>query len=287
MGVDNTDGLQVVSYKLDVQGELIEFATNQPFTNSSHIVVVWDFLAVEDHAHSYSNWKSIASETCITAEVLERECTSPNCGYKETKPGREALGHNEQASIVAPQKNSAGYTLHKCKRAGCNYEYKDNYKYLISYVSISENNTVDSTDLPVIEEQIYNQNQKFMGIENTNKYFVLEYRHYINSSNYINFVKGDKFNYSMELTIVWERVDVNHKHSYSQTVVNPTESQAGYTLHECECGDSYKDSYKYLLSFVSQTNNPGINKDDLPQIENITINDGEEFEGVLDTSEFL
>ena len=35
----------------------------------------------------------------------------------------------------------------------------------------------------------------------------------------------------------------NHKHNYEETVVKPTCTSMGYTLHECLCGHSYKDSY--------------------------------------------
>lgn len=34
-----------------------------------------------------------------------------------------------------------------------------------------------------------------------------------------------------------------HSHSYSASVVAPTCTAKGYTLHKCSCGDSYKDSY--------------------------------------------
>ena len=33
-----------------------------------------------------------------------------------------------------------------------------------------------------------------------------------------------------------------HKHNYKTTVVKPTCTEDGYTLHKCSCGDSYKDS---------------------------------------------
>ena len=38
-----------------------------------------------------------------------------------------------------------------------------------------------------------------------------------------------------------------HVHSYSETVVEPTCTTRGYTLHECACGDSYIDGYVELL----------------------------------------
>ena len=36
----------------------------------------------------------------------------------------------------------------------------------------------------------------------------------------------------------------NHAHHYTEQIIAPTCDQQGYTLHECECGHSYKDSYK-------------------------------------------
>ncbi|MGM9523402.1 MAG: leucine-rich repeat protein [Faecousia sp.] len=34
-----------------------------------------------------------------------------------------------------------------------------------------------------------------------------------------------------------------HEHSYQTSVVSPTCTQGGYTLHSCACGDSYRDCY--------------------------------------------
>ncbi len=41
--------------------------------------------------------------------------------------------------------------------------------------------------------------------------------------------------------------DAPHNHDYKATVVAPTCTEAGYTEHKCECGESYKDSYKDAL----------------------------------------
>ncbi|MCR5564706.1 MAG: hypothetical protein K6F59_02770 [Gammaproteobacteria bacterium] len=35
----------------------------------------------------------------------------------------------------------------------------------------------------------------------------------------------------------------SHIHSYTESVVNPSCEADGYTLHECSCGDSYKDNF--------------------------------------------
>lgn len=41
-----------------------------------------------------------------------------------------------------------------------------------------------------------------------------------------------------------------HTHSYTHTVVEPTCTQGGYTLHECSCGDSYKDTPTNAIGHV-------------------------------------
>lgn len=38
-----------------------------------------------------------------------------------------------------------------------------------------------------------------------------------------------------------------HVHTYSTSVVDPTCSEQGYTLHTCSCGNSFKDNYKNAL----------------------------------------
>ncbi len=42
--------------------------------------------------------------------------------------------------------------------------------------------------------------------------------------------------------IVGDR-NVTHQHSYVDTVVDPTCTEQGYTHHECECGESYDDTF--------------------------------------------
>lgn len=39
----------------------------------------------------------------------------------------------------------------------------------------------------------------------------------------------------------------DHKHVYKETVINPTCTEQGYTLHKCSCGDEYKDNYTNAL----------------------------------------
>ncbi|MDE6691315.1 MAG: leucine-rich repeat domain-containing protein, partial [Clostridia bacterium] len=46
------------------------------------------------------------------------------------------------------------------------------------------------------------------------------------------------------------KTDGGHTHSYKQTVTNPTCTESGYTLHSCDCGESYIDE---LVDAVGHT----------------------------------
>ena len=54
-------------------------------------------------------------------------------------------------------------------------------------------------------------------------------------------------------------MEVDHAHSYAVTVVAPTCTKDGYTLHLCSCGDSYQDTttpalgHDYQISTVAAT----------------------------------
>ena len=46
-----------------------------------------------------------------------------------------------------------------------------------------------------------------------------------------------------------------HEHSYKKTVVKPTCVAMGYTLHQCECGEEYRDSYTPLADHKYKVTN--------------------------------
>ena len=45
-----------------------------------------------------------------------------------------------------------------------------------------------------------------------------------------------------EKTVVTKTYETVHTHDYTATVIEPTCTEGGYTLHECDCGDSYQDN---------------------------------------------
>lgn len=65
-----------------------------------------------------------------------------------------------------------------------------------------------------------------------------------------------------ETTEPTEAEDKPHAHVYTTTVVAPTTSTQGYTLHTCKtCGYTYKDNYKDKLPTAGGNNNTGNNAD--------------------------
>ena len=61
-------------------------------------------------------------------------------------------------------------------------------------------------------------------------------------------------------------------HKYVDTVIKPTESESGYTLHKCkECGYSYKDSYTDALQKSTEPDIKHIINNTNKDISNTTI----------------
>lgn len=60
--------------------------------------------------------------------------------------------------------------------------------------------------------------------------------------NAVDFDGGNS--YLLNATIHFKSLDEdNHKHSYTATVIEPTCTESGYTIHACSCGDSYSDAF--------------------------------------------
>ena len=48
---------------------------------------------------------------------------------------------------------------------------------------------------------------------------------------------------------------IDHKHSFKDTVLNPTCTEGGYTLHKCSCGENYKDTYTDATGHTTELKN--------------------------------
>ena len=68
-------------------------------------------------------------------------------------------------------------------------------------------------------------------------------------------------------------------HNFIETIVEPTQTEVGYTNNACHCGTSYKDNYKCLITFISKTDGI-IEEHSLPQFPQIVVNMNSPFVGV-------
>ncbi len=149
--------------------------------------------------HKMGEWHIKSNATCTQPEKLERECLG--CEYKETKNGRPALGHNYTTQTIAPTQTANGYTIFSC---GCGYSYNGNFTCLLTFESISDNNSISAEELPKISSIVVNQNSEFSGAINTAKLYAKEYRVYYTNSLYNSIQVGQKIQNSQKITIVWE-----------------------------------------------------------------------------------
>ena len=81
----------------------------------------------------------------------------------------------------------------------------------------------------------------------------------------------DKSHNALTLYAQWGAPSEVHNHSYTAKKIAPTCTAQGYTLHTCDCGDSYKDSYtdKTAHSYKDNvcTACGAVLKVDVPQIQ--------------------
>lgn len=75
---------------------------------------------------------------------------------------------------------------------------------------------------------------------------------------------------------------LKHEHkSISSSLVDPTDSELGYTLHTCECGETYKDNFTCLVRFENLSNDTN-----LPQIDDKIVALNSTFNGVSSTNNY-
>ena len=114
-------------------------------------------------------------------------------------------------TIVKPNCTEKGYTVHKCK---CGYEYKDYETEALGHSFGSWRVTTPETaDRDGEEKRICTRE----------------------NCDYFETRKIPK---------------LDHTHEYTETVVEPTCTEKGYTLHKCECGDEYKDNETEALGHL-------------------------------------
>jgi len=199
--------------------------------------------------------------------------------------------HAYVETVVNPTCTEQGYTLHKCS---CEDSYKDTYvnKLDHSFTSYASNNDAtcekngtetakcdgcEATDTREVANSklshkftnyVYNNDAKCEANGTESAYCdngctevhkktaegtALSHRF----TNYISNGNGTKTATCNNNCGKTHTIDEEHVHDYKETVINPTCTEQGYTLHKCSCEDSYKDTYVKKLdhSFTSYASN--------------------------------
>ena len=217
----------------------------------------------ETHTHDYK--AVVTKPTCTSAGYTTYTCTG--CGHSYKDNYKDALGHDYKngecirchakdpnhththdykAVVTKPTCTSAGYTTYTC--TGCGHSYKDNYKDALGHdykngectrCHAKDPNHTHTHDYkstvtkPTCTEKGYTTHTCSCGDSYKDSYKDALGHLYI-------FGKcircGEK-----------EDSSETHKHDYKSRVVEPTCTEGGYTLWECECGKSYETLHTKAL----------------------------------------
>ena len=167
---------------------------------------------MEALGHLFGEWKTITPATEEKDGEETRACTRENCDYTETRK-IPALNHTHSyaETVVEPTCTEKGYTLHKCE---CGDEYKDNETEALGHLFGEWKTITPATEGKDGEET--------------------------------RACTRDNCDYTETRKIP----KLDHTHEYTETVVEPTCTTKGYTLHKCECGDEYKDNETEALGHL-------------------------------------
>ena len=185
-------------------------------------------LVVEEVAplgHISDSWTVLEEPTCSNNGSKSGHCTRCN---SDVTVQIEALGHSYEAIVTAPTCLDRGYTTHICKR-------------------IVEKKKNEGTDDEPGEDIIYK--------EECGEYYIDSYKNALGHNKVTDarveptctttgLTEGSHCS-RCGLVYVAQQVIAKLGHDYSiETVVAPTETEKGYTLHKCSrCDDSYKDNW--------------------------------------------
>ncbi len=119
--------------------------------------------------------------------------------------------HTFVETVIEPTCTEKGYTIHKCE---CGEKYEDSYVSALDHKLGEWNVTTPATEEKDGEET------RVCTRENC---------------DYFETRKIPK---------------LDHTHEYTETVIEPTCTEKGYTLHKCECGEEYKDGETEALGHL-------------------------------------
>lgn len=245
------------------------------------------FTELEPVHNLIDKWVLFKEPTCTENGEERKYCTS--CSYYATRevPAQHKFESRFDVT-VEPTCSENGYVLHTC--SGCGYELKDNFvpAYGHDWLTLDEDEWTTSKEATCTEYgEEYRKCGTCEYVEKRFIDYVHEYTEEVvapgcTTFGYTTFTctlcghtevgaytepqhtYGD---WVIEVNPTCQSVGMERRdcqfcdhtekqvmppqHIYNNvTVVEPTKYNSGYTLHECDCGDSYKD--EFVSSFGSE-----------------------------------
>ena len=196
------------------------------------------FSAINVYYNSYTDWETIKESTCSEEGLKQRSCNI--CGDIQIQD-IDKVTHEYIYEINEPSCNDEGYTISTC--TNCSYT---NTVYYFPLGHRYEATVTEAT----CTEQGYTTHTCVCGDTYVDSY--VEPHH--------NIVVNPKVDSTCTATGLTEgsycsRCDYNipqeiipmKNHEYATSIINPTCTEQGYTIHTCICGDSYIDAYVDII----------------------------------------
>ncbi len=185
--------------------------------------------------HDWSAWTVQTPASCEIDGVEARTCA--RCGETETRP-IPATGHNYDITVVDPTCTESGYTLYTC--TVCGYSYRDEVVEATGHSWGEWTVTKEATCEEAGEETRTCANcgeTETRALEATGH----NWGEWTVTKEATCEVAGEETRTCANCGQTETRPIPATGHTYVETVVAPTCTEEGYTLHTCEvCGSNYK-----------------------------------------------
>ena len=165
--------------------------------------------------HLFGEWKIVTPATEDSEGLERRTCTRENCDFKEERK-IPVLSHTHNyitTTIVEPTCTERGYTKYTCEK--CGNSYNADYEKALGH-NFGEWKEIK----PATEEEDGLKERTCARC-------------------------GEKEEQSIPAK--------THEHKFVDTVIEPTCTEKGYTIHKCKCGEQYEDSYVSALDHSYST----------------------------------
>lgn len=185
--------------------------------------------------------------TCTSEGTTTYKCTDSGCGKTKTVTIAE-LGHSMDGGkvTVAATCTTTGTTTFSCTR--CTYTKTETVKALGHDWGNWEIVEAPTCSAEGTQERVCKHDSSHIDISQADK-LPHSFGDWITDKEPTETEDGKKHRVCSDCGTRENGIipSITHEHSYKATVIDPTCTEQGYTLHSCLCGDSYKDTYKNKL----------------------------------------